>query len=204
LTNKPAVVKSETKDTLTVTKTIQTMTEYADSIEASAGVSYSGWGTSAQASFSMAKSSSFKSESVLFVASSRITYGFDGWADEPKFTNLAKSLICDPEAFTRTYGTYFVKGRNTGAYMRIMHTVDKVEDKESFSTAASAGGGGWGVNIETAFATAKSEGHSSMTEETIIEIAGLDREKDIPHAAENDLTKLKGLLDQLSEKARTG
>jgi hypothetical protein len=80
-------------------------------VKASASVSYSGWGITAQASFSMSQSNSFKANSVLFVASRRITNGFDGWTVEPKFSTHAKNLICeDPEDFTRVFGTYFVKG----------------------------------------------------------------------------------------------
>jgi hypothetical protein len=67
-------------------KVITSNEQFAKDIKASASVSYSGWGVQAQASFSMSHSKAFTKDSVLIVASRKITNGFDGWASEPKLT----------------------------------------------------------------------------------------------------------------------
>jgi hypothetical protein len=103
----------------------------------------------------MAQSKSFSSNSVLFVASRKITNGFDGWTTEPTMTATAKSLVCEPDKFIERYGTYYKTGLITGSYLRILYDVKGVEDKSAFVTEASGGGGGWGVSVSAAFGKAE-------------------------------------------------
>jgi hypothetical protein len=77
----------------------------------------------------MSKSKSFSKNSILFVASRKIIHGFEGWSSEPKLTQEAKELVCEPEQFTERYGTYYKVGKITGSYMRIYYTLEGVEDK---------------------------------------------------------------------------
>jgi hypothetical protein len=76
---------------------------------------------------------------------------------------LAKSLVCKPAEFTQRFGTYYMTGKISGSYMRIFHSVEGVEDKESFSMDVSASGSGWGVSISSAYGKATEKQNSKMT-----------------------------------------
>jgi hypothetical protein len=54
-------------------------------------------------------------------------------------------------------------GKISGSYMRIFHSVEGVEDKESFSMDVSASGSGWGVSISSAYGKATEKQNSKMT-----------------------------------------
>ena len=129
--DKPIEVMSPSKLYDKINKYIISSTEeYAKSIRKTSSFSFQGWVANAAANFAMQSADSFTANSVLFLASRRMLFGYDGWKRAPRMTQEALKLVCNPEQWIKTYGTYHKVGQQTGAYMRIKYTVTQKDHKK--------------------------------------------------------------------------
>ena len=63
----------------TTMKCMTSSQEFAEAMEATAEVSFDGWGASVKASMAMNSNVEMSSDEVVFVARRSIVYGFEGW-----------------------------------------------------------------------------------------------------------------------------